>query len=194
VDKTTPAAIQISTNYGTTFHSVAGTELFNYHASGISGSGQYMFASNYTTHYFSTDFGNTFNLLTNLPEKYYYSCFTSNYNGQYILLVSDHGNYLSTDYGVTFNVSPYPVGKTAFSDSGEFMVVATANVGVYLSNNYGNTWILSTAPAKNWVILQSRRMVNELLYVNIEAIFISPVILGKHGIYILLRFNNNFFS
>jgi hypothetical protein len=150
VDKTTPAAIQISTNYGTTFHSVAGTELFNYHASGISGSGQYMFASNYTTHYFSTDFGNTFNLLTNLPEKYYYSCFTSNYNGQYILLVSDHGNYLSTDYGVTFNVSPYPVGKTAFSDSGEFMVVATANVGVYLSNNYGNTWILSTAPAKNW--------------------------------------------
>ena len=143
------AAIKVSSNHGTSFREVSNTAIANYRVAGMSGSGQYMIASNYTENYFSSDYGSTFAPMKNLPYDYW-GPFKFNYDGQYMLFSSGHGDYFSTDYGNTFTPSTFPKGITTFSDSGAFIVVAQPNVGIQISRDYGKTWALSSAPAKNW--------------------------------------------
>jgi hypothetical protein len=146
----TPKAIKVSTNYGTTFQEVAGTELLQQTFSGMSGSGQYMIAGNYSTVLFSSNYGSSFTQIKNLPTNYYWGPVDANYDGRYILIGSTQVAYYSSDYGKSFGPSTFPKGHTAFSDSGQYIVVATANIGIQISSDYGATWIMTSAPAKNW--------------------------------------------
>ena len=144
-----------SSNYGFTFTEslnagTSGSLRGNWLSIAISASGQYQTAVSYTGPYpgifISNNYGVSFIFSYNTTNAYATSVDISA-SGQYqVATTSVQQDILfSSDYGVSWTrrqIVPAPFGSTsvAVSASGQFITLACASFGMYVSWDYGNTW------------------------------------------------------
>ena len=153
--------IYISTNYGTSFTgtssvssywTVVGVEYNNYMIA-------CSYASNTATVYLSSNQGSTWSSIASYSGFLITSAAWSYDDGMmklYVLGFNTAAPYatslkVSANRGGTWtslsNISSYNLGSVACDKSGKNVVVSASQDGVYLSVNYGSTWVKTTAPS-----------------------------------------------
>jgi hypothetical protein len=152
--------IYVSSNYGASFTfintqtSPLPTINDNFLYISMSASGQYQTAVSNTTGggggsfgsgllYISIDYGNTWNIKTQVSPSFSGSAWSSvciSYTGQYQLASSSSTLYISSDYGNTWTISQTLASSgytySAISASGQYLSVATSGVNIQSSNIY----------------------------------------------------------
>ena len=127
--------------------------------------------------YNSYDYGNTWELNTNLPPNYYTSSGMSG-NGRIQVVGLSNCNlapatpgpiFISCDYGKTFSESSAPVDNWlnfSLSQSGRYLLAAAyqqtdtneaivpGTGGLYASSDFGVTWFRTDAPWNTWTSVQ----------------------------------------
>ena len=94
--------------------------------------------------YRSTDYGATFNVLSNSPDYWNLgaNCIACDSTGQHLYVGTYNGDlYVSSNSGANWNSVSlfYSVYNISCSQSGKY-VYALANTNVYISTNYGQAW------------------------------------------------------
>jgi hypothetical protein len=148
-----------SLDYGNSWTQVTGIESnYNVVQLASSANGQYVVASagdnDLQDTYVSSDYGATFTKNTRFTtgNNYGIGTFAMDSTGQYVIITILRGDspgvYRSTNYGVSWSIlnllnSAYT--KTASDSTGQYLsVVDTTNTSLYLSEDYGSTWVLQT--------------------------------------------------
>jgi hypothetical protein len=113
--------------------------------------------------FISTNFGETWNPITNLPNNQGWIKVAISADGRYQSVVAYTGGpcndickgvFVSSDFGVTWS-EVVPAGKWVaieMSNDGRYQVICSTNSGeIKVSNNFGLTWLTVNAPMKDWV-------------------------------------------
>ena len=134
-------AIYVSSNYGASFTKKS-TVSRSYIAIAVSGTGQYQVCAVQNGQlYFSTDYGNSWNVLPNSITANWISIAISN-NGQYILGGLTSGiTYRSSDFGASFSIAfnnTQTWWSSKISKSGKNQYLGATYL--YRSTDYGVTW------------------------------------------------------
>ena len=147
--------IFVSNNTGASFTQVPSTaSLYNWIGLAMSSTGQYMYAT-YGGGFYSdqgylvasTNYGQTFNALSNATMDGYVGLCTSG-NGQYFFAAADYTVYGSKDYGnsisIIFNLDS--INAIGCSNTGQYVGITNQMGYIYISSDYGKTWITSFDP------------------------------------------------
>ena len=141
--------IYASNNTGASFTLVPSTaNSYSWIGLTMSSTGQYVYAtygggfySNQGYLVASTDYSQTFNLLTNAVVGGYVALATSA-NGQYFFATTQTTVYGSSDYGNTLPIvfSLGAITSVGCSSTAQYVGVVTGSGYIYISSDYGQTW------------------------------------------------------
>jgi hypothetical protein len=149
----TYAGIQLSSNFGTNFTQISptGTSSYPWEQSITNSNGKYLVActaitSGYNNGYIYASSSSGVNWTLAYTGI---SCggLASNSTGEYVVCSTSSGILRSTNYGFSWTSTGLGSGRIncVTSDStGQYLVGAGHNNGVYYSNNYGSSWSTST--------------------------------------------------
>ena len=126
----------------------------------ISSTGQYQIVTGYgKTPQYSSNYGQTWSNATIISGDTSFTLSAMSATGQYAIASQgnyNHGISYSTNYGQTWTLSNFPTNsatyllrKIAMSGTGQYCVVGNyvggTQCGIWVSNNYGNDWLLRQA-------------------------------------------------
>lgn len=122
----------------------------------VTGDGMYALANINANVYRSIDWGNTWALVATATKPV--SKVSVSTNAQYMYFIAYNGKiYRSTDFGVTWEQteSDRTWGNMSCSADGKYVYAATNNTtlttnGIYVSSDYGMTFVKTTAPNSAW--------------------------------------------
>jgi hypothetical protein len=140
--------VYVSSNYGLTW---TRTNTNGMYVICMSATGQYVYTSPYTgTAYMSSDYGQTWSIMSGIPSLIYLQHISTNASGRYITITTNvNGFYYSSNYGLTFTKSASSTTaqcmSVAMTSSGQYQVAPQwASSTVYSSKDYGVTWTTTT--------------------------------------------------
>lgn len=144
-----------SSNWGNTWTQSTQTS-GNWENVSVSGDGMYALANINANVYRSIDWGNTWALVATATKPV--SKVSVSTNAQYMYFIAYNGKiYRSTDFGVTWEQteSDRYWGNMSCSADGKYVYAATNNTnpptnGIYVSSDYGVTFVKTTAPNSAW--------------------------------------------
>lgn len=142
-------AVHIDTNYGGSTFPASGFTEWGIYDSAISNNSAYFYAIGISNRclYASVDGGFNYAIVSCSNQ---YNHVATNADGSYVLLSDVSGNlFVSSDHGssVSTRLSGTTWTSLSVSGSGSVMVAVSSVGGVYVSNDFGNTWFEEvTAP------------------------------------------------
>jgi photosystem II stability/assembly factor-like uncharacterized protein len=152
------ANIWSSKDYGVTWSSILATASNSlYSGLVVSSSGQYITAINSDTLYQSADYGSTWAVRSpNFQNCGSIFSLASSVDCTYMIVMSLCGTttyvYSSSDYGVTWSSistvslsNPCPAISLTISTTGQFIAASFQGNGIYVSTDYGASWILENS-------------------------------------------------
>jgi photosystem II stability/assembly factor-like uncharacterized protein len=147
--------VYISSDYGSIFTPVKGTDSINLYSGVVSQAGDRIFAGQSIGILLqSTDLGSSFHLQTTSPYQSTYSSMTCNEDCKYILATSTNSVSLSADFGVSWNATALQRGSAynvALSSSGQVQYAGGFKMRLFKSTDYGQTWfVLDASTITNW--------------------------------------------
>jgi len=157
-DSATASRVRQSSDFGTTFNAPPSPIPAAYTpystACTMSSDGKYRFINpdpryGFTTMYRSDDYGVTYTATTALPTPNsgtFYLRYSVSASGQYqsaIVFNYSTTAYISNNYGVSFTTTSFPsnIQSAAISGSGQYFGFVLSTGAVYISNNFGKTFI-----------------------------------------------------
>jgi predicted acyltransferase (DUF342 family) len=207
--------IYISTNSGNTYNNNIGLGWQNI---SVSGSGQYQYAVPVDTSsyiyskyiYSSSNYGNSWFVSNN--NNLVWTCISCSSDGQYIIAGTKlNFLFLSSSYGINWNNTcnniniSSPSNKywnsVSISSSGQYIYAASLSTGstpsdtnrdtIYISNNFGTSWIsIENSSSNNY--WQSIRCSSDGQYVYACSSFCNSLDQIYDGIYVSKNYGNEF--
>ena len=160
-------SLYISSNSGTTWNIVtvrwSGSSPTNYIC--CSASGQYVYYSDGTVFYYSSNYGQSFSF-DNWGGVFGICCSSS---GQYVYSCSQYNIFYSQNHGNTFISSVYipNIISICCSSTGRYVYALTASNGFYISTNFGSSFTNTSFSGTSYACCMSSN--GEYVYVSNSA-------------------------
>ena len=170
-----------STNYGIDWNSSI-NQPGGWASAAISSSGQYQIAATINSRiYYSTDYGSSFQQSNSISTLWKNIAMSA--SGQYISVTATR-IYISKNYGVSFQLSNsinVNWKNIAMSSSGQYQCAVNGSTNsIYISKDYGQTWIQSASPIPTFT--------SGLGYISMSSSGQYVIVTGAYDIY----YSNNY--
>jgi hypothetical protein len=156
LDMTYSSSVYRSTDYGATFTVLGNSP--SYYNTGLNciacnSTGQYLYSGAYDSEVFVSHNAGVDWVSYTLPS--YIADIICSHSGQYVYALSGEQICISTNYGQTWSgqigISMSGCSQIACDWSGQYIVAACYNDGIYRSTDYGQTWTKTSAPSNPYV-------------------------------------------